>query len=379
MRIIGIVCEYNPMHLGHLYQIKEIKKMYPESIIIIVTCSCFTQRGDICIVNKWDKCRIALDNYVDLVVELPFVYATQAADIFAKGAIKILNLLKIDTLVFGSESNDIAFFKKIVETQLYDKNYDFKVKTYLDLGTNYPTAMSKALKDILGCGVNEPNDLLAISYIKEILRNNYDINFVSIKRTNSYHNCINNNNNILNASLIRTMYQEGLDVSPYLVKNSSPYLYNNVNMENCFDYLKYQIINQDISKIQTVDEGIDNKLKREIVNCHSYNDLIFRVKSKRYTYNRIKRICLHILTNFTKEEANNINIDYIRLLGFSRDGQKYLNTIKKNLEVPIITNYKKNISKVLDIEYRITCIYSLLVKDNDIIKEEFSHSPIIKI
>ena len=102
-KIIGIIAEYNPFHLGHLYQINEIKKKYPNSTLILITNSSFTQRGDVSIINKWDKAKIALNNQIDLVVELPFFYATQSADIFAKGALEILNHLKIDILAFGSE------------------------------------------------------------------------------------------------------------------------------------------------------------------------------------------------------------------------------------------------------------------------------------
>lgn len=107
MKIIGIIAEYNPFHFGHKYQLNKIKELYPESIIILITNSYFTQRGDVSIINKWDKTMIALNNDIDLIVELPFLYATQSADIFAKGALKILNTLKIDTLIFGSESNNI--------------------------------------------------------------------------------------------------------------------------------------------------------------------------------------------------------------------------------------------------------------------------------
>ena len=138
MQRIGLIAEYNPIHNGHIYQIKEIKRLYPDSIIILITNSYFTQRGDISIINKWDKTKIALDNNIDLVIELPFPYATQSADIFAKGALKILNFLQIDTLIFGSESNDINKLKKLASTQLNNKKYDEKVKTYLNQGINYP-------------------------------------------------------------------------------------------------------------------------------------------------------------------------------------------------------------------------------------------------
>ena len=150
MPVIGIIAEYNPIHLGHIYQIKKAKEYFPNSIIILITNGPFTQRGNISILNKWDKTKICLENQIDLVVELPFAYATQSADIFAASAIKILNYLKIDTLVFGSESNDLNKLEQIVDTQLNNKNYDKLVKHYLKTGINYPTAMSKALFDILG-------------------------------------------------------------------------------------------------------------------------------------------------------------------------------------------------------------------------------------
>ena len=377
MNVIGIVCEYNPMHLGHLYQIKKIKEMYPNSIIIIATNGCFTQRGDISIINKWDKTLVALENMVDLVIELPFAFACQSADIFAKGAMEIFNILGVDTLVFGSESNDLDMIKKIVKTQLCDKNYDNLVKKYLDEGYNYPTAMSKSLKDILGFTIDSPNDLLGISYVKEILRNNYNIDVVSIKRTNSYHSDYEDGE-FINATLIRKYLINNKDINNYVVSNSSKYFYKNLSMDCAFNLLKYQIYVGDLKNIQTVDEGLENRIKKCINSCYSFDDLITAIKTKRYTYNKIKRMLLHILTNFTKIEANNLFIDYIRVLGFSDNGQKYLNKIKKNINIPIITHYKKNISKLLDIEYRVNCIYSFIVGDSNLIDDEFKHKPIRK-
>ena len=215
MNIIGIIAEYNPLHLGHIYQIKKAKELYPNSTIILITNSTFTQRGDISIINKWDKTKICLDNNIDLVVELPFVFATQSADIFAKGALKILNELKIDTLIFGSESDDTNKLKEIALTQLKNPTYSKKVKLYLENGLNYPTAMSRALKDILGYTINKPNDILALSYIKEIIRNNYKINPVSIKRTNDYHDT-HIKTNIVNASLIRKMIADNKNITNYI-------------------------------------------------------------------------------------------------------------------------------------------------------------------
>lgn len=377
MNVIGIIGEYNPIHLGHIYQINKIKEQYPNSTIILITNSTFTQRGEVSIINKWDKTSLSLKNNIDLVVELPFAYATQSADVFAKGALYILNKLQIDTLFFGSESNNLEKLTKIVDTQLNNPEYDTKAKKYLDTGINYPTAMSKALKEILGYTITEPNDLLGISYIKEIKRNNYKVKPVSIKRTNNYHsNTINTN--IVNASLLRKMIKENKNINQYLPEDTINYIYKNLNIESYFPYLKYKIITTpDLSIYQTVDEGIENRIKKAIYKSNNWTELINNIKTKRYTYNKINRMLVHILTNFTKEEANNLNIDYIRILGFNTKGKKHLNKIKKELDLPIITNYKPNISKLLDIELRTTSIYSLPLNDN-LIKLEYSKKPIIK-
>ncbi|MEE3344205.1 MAG: nucleotidyltransferase [Bacilli bacterium] len=377
MNIIGIIGEYNPIHLGHIYQINKIKEQFPNSLIILITNSCFTQRGNISIINKWDKTTISLNNQIDLVVELPFVYATQSADIFAKGALYILNKLKIDTLVFGTESNDLNKINKIVDTQLYNKKYEKIIKENLKKGINYPTAASNALKTILGYTTNEPNNLLAISYIKEIKRNNYNINAVSIKRTNNYH-AKEIKSNIINASLIRNMLNEKKDISKYIPKQVANHLYNNINNESYFPYLKYKITEtSDLSIYQTIEEGIDNRIKKAIISTNSWEELIKKVKTKRYTYNKINRMLIHILTGFTKEDAKNIEINYIRVLGFNSKGRKHLNNIKKELDLPIITNYKPNLSKLLDIELKAISIYDLPINDN-LIEKEYKNNPIIK-
>jgi len=375
MNVIGIIAEYNPIHLGHIYQIKQAKKMYPDSIIILITNSTFTERGDVTILNKWDKTKLCLENNIDLIIELPFPFATQSADIFAKGSLEILNHLKIDTLIFGSESNNIEQLTNIVKTQLNSPEYHKIVKNYLKTGINYPSAMSKALIDTLGYTITEPNDLLGISYIKEIMKNNYPITPVSIKRIGSYH-AKEINSPIINASLIRKLHLEKQDISSYVPKNTSKFLYQDLTLESYFPYLKYKILSTpDLSIYQTVEEGIENRIQKAILYSNSWEELVQNIKTKRYTYNKINRMLIHILTSFTKEEANYIQIDYIRLLGFSIPGQIYLNKIKKEISLPIITNYKKELSSLLDIELRATSIYSLPLKQN-IIEQEYKMKPI---
>lgn len=376
-QIIGIIGEYNPIHLGHIYQINKIKKTYPNSLIILITNTAFTERGDVSILNKWDKTKISLENNIDLVVELPFPYATQSADIFANGALKILNYLKINILVFGSESNEIDKLSNIAKTQLTNKKYQEKVKDYLKTGINYPTALSKAIKDILGYTISEPNDLLGISYIKEIIKNNYPIIPITIKRIGSYYET-ETTTNIASASLIRKKVQENQSISQYIPNNTEKYLYKNLTLENYFPYLKYKIISEeDLSIYQTVDEGIENRLKKEILNTNSWQELIEKVKTKRYTYNKINRMLVHILTSFTKEESKKIKIDYIKILGFNTSGRNYLNQLKKEIKIPIITSYQKNFSQTLDLEHRASSIYYLPINQKFILNE-YNKKPIIK-
>lgn len=381
MHVIGIIAEYNPIHLGHIYLINKVKNQFPNSIIILITNSSFTERGEVSILNKWDKTKISLDNNIDIVVELPFAYATQSADIFAKGALEILNKLQIDTLAFGSESNNLSKLEKIIETQLTNKEYDKKVKEYLSFGVNYPTAMSNALTDLIGYTISTPNDLLAISYLKEIKKQNYPIKPFTIQRIGNYHEkeITNQTKSIISASLIRTIFLQNKDITPFIPNDTKKYLYHNISNETYFPYLKYKILStKDLSIYQTVEEGIENRIKKAILISNSWEELIQNIKTKRYTYNKINRMLIHILTSFTKEEANNLNIDYIRVLGFNLKGKEHLNKVKKKLDIPLITRYKNNISPLLDLEQRATSIYYLPITPSETLNE-YKRKPIIII
>jgi len=131
MKVIGVIAEYNPLHNGHLYHLSQIKEMYPDLLVVLVVNGYFTQRGDISVLSKEDKTRLSLDAGVDIVLELPFVYGTQASDIFGYVSVKILNELNVDSIVFGSESNNIELLNKVVDIQLNDQMYEENVKKYL--------------------------------------------------------------------------------------------------------------------------------------------------------------------------------------------------------------------------------------------------------
>ncbi|MBO5375659.1 MAG: nucleotidyltransferase [Bacilli bacterium] len=374
---IGIICEYNPFHNGHLHHIKKIKELYNNEEIILVLSGNFTQRGDLSIIEKYDKATIALEYGVDLVVELPFQFVTQSADIFAKGSIEILNHLKCNKIIFGSESNNIEQLKHLAKTQINNKEYETLVKKQLDKGINYPTAMSNALKEITNLTVTTPNDLLGLSYIKEIEKNKYNITPISIQRTNNYHQK-ELLNEVTSATSIRNGLKENKDITKYVPKKVIHFINNEILEQKYFELLKYRIISEhsNISKYQTVDEGIENRIIKYINKANTLEELVELIKTKRYTHSKIKRMLIHILCSFTKEERKKYNqINYIRILGFNTKGKNYINKIKKDLNIPLITNINKTNISLLELELKCDTIYNLIAKRNDNL---YSKKPIIK-
>lgn len=377
MESVGIIAEYNPFHNGHLYHLTKIKEKHPNAVIVLVMSGNFTQRGDVSIIDKWKKTQIALKAGIDLVIELPFPFATQSADYFSYGSITLLEKLKVDKVIFGSESDNIKDLEIIADTQINNPDFDKLVKIYSKFGKNYPTALSLAVKDLTNQEITAPNDLLGISYVKVIKQNNYKIIPETIKRTNSYHE-EELNESISSATAIRKALNNNEDIKTQVPEITLDYLTDLHTIEEYFPLLKYKLITEkELSIYNTVDEGIDQKLKKEIINATSYQDLINRIKSKRYTYNKLSRMLIHILCNFTKEKKEQFkDISYIRLLGFSDKGRKYLNTIKKDLDIPLISKINRNKDPMLEFEIETTKIYSLNLnceKQIDLINKEYEN------
>lgn len=375
-KVVGIVAEYNPFHNGHLYQINKIREKYKDATIVVVCSSSFTQRGDTSILNKFDKAKVALNNGVNLVVELPYVYSTQSSDIFASAAIKILNYLKVDTICFGTERDSIDEIKKCADTQLYNPEYDKIVKEQLDFGINYPTALNKALKKLIGIEITEPNDLLALSYLKEIIKNKYNIEIFSIKRTNDFHD-INSNEMIVSASNIRNKLINNIDIKDKVPSDVYEILKNIKFNNKYFEFLKYKINSEsNLEKYLDVDEGLSSRIRNSIDKSNSLEELIQNIKTKRYTYNKISRMLNHILCSFTKDERDQVKtIEYIRILGFDEVGQKHLNSIKDGIDIKILNKFDTSY-KALEIEKRVSSIYSMII--SDIMNKEIKNIPVKK-
>ena len=366
MEIVGIICEYNPFHNGHIYHLKKIKELYPDSLIILVLNGYFLERGEISILTKEEKVRIALEHNIDLVLELPFIYGTQSADTFANISIKILNNFQVNTLVFGSECNDINILKNIANKQ-NDSNYNNLVKTYLDEGINYPTALAKALNidfEFL------PNDLLGISYVKAIINNNYKIKPITIKRTNNYHDLLSNDT-IISASNIRMKIYNQEDISNYVPS----IILNNlvdINYQAYFKLLKYKInTDPNLHEYLDVSEGIQNRLQKYINISNNIDELRNYIKTKRYTYNKLNRMFIHILTSLKHDLIH--DIEYIKILGFNKKGSDYLNTLS-TLDIP--TKVDKS-SIQYQYEIKASIIYDLINNTNTY-QFELKNKPVIK-
>ena len=373
MEIIGIVAEYNPFHNGHLYHINKIKEKYPDSLIVCILNGYFTQRGTPSIITKEEKTKICLENNIDIVIEHPFFFSSQSADFFADSALFLLNELKVNRIIFGSESNNIEELKKIAVFQIKNDLQD-KIKKEIKKGNNYPTALSGLVKSNID--LNNPNDILGIAYIKSILKNNYNISYESIQRTNNYHD-IESNDFIISASNIRNKIKQKENITKFIPKDYEKYI-NTIDEKIFFTILKYSInMNSKLENILTVDEGIENLLTKKINDAKNLEDYINLIKTKRYTYNKIRRMFIHIISLFTKDDRNKIiNPTYIKILGFNKKGRLYLRTLKNNKEC-LLNKKIDNDDIVLNYERRSAFLYNLITKQN-VIEFERKNKPIKK-
>ena len=325
MKILGIVVEYNPFHTGHLYHLEKAKEIVQPDLTIAIMSGNYVQRGEVAIIDKFKRSELAIKYGVDLVIELPFVYVSQSADYFCKGAIDLLYHIGVTDLVFGSECGTIETFKEIayaIEKQ--PDTYNQYVRDAMNQGLRYPDACNQALSQLLGKSIVTPNDLLGLGYVKEVIFNHYPINLHCIERSNDYHETTLNK--VASATALRKALFNYEDVHEYLFDMS--YYTKLYKQSDFFSYLKYQIIIQDensLKKLHLVDEGIENLLKKVIYQVNCYDELVSTLTSKRYTKTRIQRMLLHILLNNTKQEIQNaLSVDYLHILKMSQKGQAYL-------------------------------------------------------
>lgn len=365
MKACGIIVEYNPLHNGHVYHLQKSKELTKSDIVIGVMSPNFVQRGEPSIVSKKKRVEAALNAGVNIIVELPTLYAVENANIFAKYSLQILNSLKVDSVCFGSETGETKeFLNKYSKSSLLTPHLDFLVSDLMDQGYAYPKAMAMALKQMDEIRLETPNDILGLAYYNEIKNNNYPIDIYTIKRENNYNDESLNYKNV-SAKAIREALKNNVDVSEYTpmkedLKDELFYL------DEYFDLLKYKILTMsvdELNNIHLVEEGIENLFKKKIVESHNMNEFINLCVSKRYTFARIKRTIIHILLNTKKEFAKeylNKNITYVRLLGVDKLGSEYLKEKRKEIEIPILSKFRGNSFSLLQYEKQATYTYACI-------------------
>lgn len=369
MKVVGLIVEYNPLHNGHKYHIDKVKKESNADVIIAVMSSSFTMRGELSLFDKFTKTNQALLSGIDIVIELPFILTIQNSDLFAKHAVTLLNLAKVNEIWIGSESNDPKLYDKCYK-EFNDEHNQLKIKELLKSGMSYKMATNTIF--------NLPsNDLLGYSYYKAIKENNYNITLNTIKRVGDNYLDNKNTDELYTSALsIRSNLDLLETYTPLYVSNNKDLI---LDSNKLFTYLKYNILNNNVSNLSKfffAEEGIENKLY-DIIKYNNFDDFISYLTTKRYTSSRIRRFLLYVLFNITKDEANailNSNIDFIRVLGFNDKGKQYLSSIKK--EIKIYTNIKNDLNPILDIELKISKILDMIYNTNIFNQEQ--NKPIIK-
>jgi len=375
MKVAGIIVEYNPLHNGHLHHILETRKISKCDYLIAVMSGNFTQRGEVAMIDKFTRTKMALLNHVDLVIELPFVFSVQSADIFAYTSVAILNHLKVDEIYFGSESDNIDELYLLSDI-LDSAEYNNLVLKYSKEGNSYPTSSNLAVSDLTDTkAYSLPNNILGIHYIRAVKKLKSNIKVCSIKRIETnYFDEFTIGKSIQSATTIRKMIKNKKNIEEFVPENVFNLLKNRkiIDLNMFAKYLKYKIhssTNEELKNIFNISEGFENRIKK-VTDFSSVTDLISQLITKRYTNSKIRRSLIHILCNTQKKMINSFEIPYLRILGMNYNGQEYLNLIKKDLSIPLISKITDKKHPYLEMELRASKIYSM-VSDVNVFKEEF--------
>ena len=360
--------EYNPFHNGHVHHIKKARELTGCDVLVAVMSGNFTQRGEVAVCDKFTRAKAALENGVDLVIELPYIYATQAASRFAQGAVDTLKLCNIDSLVFGSESDNLDNLKDIAS---YAINVDH-LRVEMSKGESFVRSYS------LLQGSYPPNDILGIAYLKAI--QGTAIKPYTIQRTNSYHDEALGRS-ISSATAIRKAMKEGRDYSESTVMKIEHPVFN----EMLYPYLRNILITTErryLREIFLVSEGIEKHLQNIAKKAFSYEDFINMATTRRYTRSRIQRTCLQIINHVTREEVKNLpEVSFIRVLGLNSRGRALLKELKENEDLRICSRYSTIPRPYREMSYKTTFTYSSMFdseRQKSILESEIGGPVIIR-
>lgn len=389
-KVLGIIAEYNPFHNGHLYHLEKSKKDTTANYTVAIMSGNFTQRGSTSLIDKWSKAEAAIQSGIDLVIELPVLYATSSAENFAEGAIKILDSLKVvDFISFGAETADIETLDKCADI-LYREPREYKtlLSHELEKGISYPKARENALmmylNDIRRFAnvLSSPNNILGIEYLKALKKFKSNIQPIAISRFEVGYHDLSYTGNIASSTAIRNMIKNNgfnalrnLMTPPSyntLVQNiKAGHIIPDISVfEKEIMYVLRKMTIEEISELPDVSEGLEFAIKNTANSCNTLVEFLNIIKSKRYTNTRLQRILLYALLGITKKDmAMSKKIQpYVRVLGLNNRGKFLISEIAKaNPKLEIITSVKrftdvnlnKNLKAMLEKDIWATNVYTL--------------------
>lgn len=371
MHVVGIVAEFNPFHDGHRYLIDEVKRNYPDSLLIAVMSGNFVQRGEPSIYDKWERSKVAVENGIDLVVQLPTRFSNASSYFFAYGAVEILNSLGVDLIAFGSEIGDHD--KILAIADVLHANSSELIKYAADMaknGVSFPRARDEFLRNRIGnlilslesksCGdfILAPNDILGVDYILSSKAIGYEGSFFVVKRRGLEHN--------ISASIIR---DEFYSKQPELLKS----------LEDRFFSILVSKLSEEIStansqRISKYDSELYNTLKKEWRKTGNIQDVENSLVSKMHTRSRIRRFLVSLIIGLDiPKRSEDCGFNAIYPLAFNPRGARYLKLVKNTSEQNIsfldgINNNYRSLDNALrsisEDEIRATDIYNVLMSND---------------
>ena len=350
MKISGIIAEYNPFHNGHIYHMEKTRENGADAIVTVMSGN-FVQRGEPALIQKWSRARAALIGGSDLVLELPLPYAVASAETFARGGIDILNRLGcVDEISFGSEVGDIKMLSAVARA-LQSEETEKALKENLDTGVSYPTALDRAIAEVLGeeyaAIIREPNNVLAIEYLKALNHTESKITPFTVNRMGAGHDSSLFLENTASSSYIREKVRENNfgEISAVMPPISESILKGEIERGDALiDKTKFEVavlsklrfMNTDyFLRMPDVSEGLENRIMSSIYISRDLNQLYDYIKTKRYTMARVRRIVLSAFLGITKKDTP-ASVPYVRVLGFTERGREILRTARNTATIPIV-------------------------------------------
>lgn len=389
MSVIGIVSEFNPFHNGHKYLIDSVKGK--DDILVAVMSGNFVQRGEPALFPKDIRTKIALQSGVDIVLELPFLYATASAERFASSAVKILSSFGCEKIAFGSEEGNISQIEKAADV-LLEEGFDEKIKNYLDSGVSYPNARQRAFNEYgVSFDISLPNNILALEYVKAIKTENLPLKPITVSRLGTGYNDNFSVGNIASATHIRNLINDNKDFEPFVTDDSygiykqalsdGKYVSNDKFNLAAMAILRSRL-NENLSDYANMAEGLENRIKDAIRKSVTVNELYDCVKTKRYTHSRIRRSVLSLIIGVKNTDLK-IDVPYYRLLGFNKNVSKAMGISAKESQIPFVVNYSdiQNLNfaeadRVFELENQSANFYNLILKNSTDGSTEMTASPI---